>query len=290
MRSLLTLMVALAAFATMAAAVQIDVTTDPPLDAANLVRNADMEVAAGAEADGEPADWALSTAVPENFTADWPEGSGRNGSRALHLIAHDKVMSGYWNQVVPVTPGDYLFRGFYRTVSGRLLLYAHGRNTEIEPPVGVDARAYHGSSVASFLVPVFIPLEALTGPDPDTYYPFAVKVTVPEGLEQVTLSMGLYFTPGEVWFDDVSFGPAQVDLKLRVSGDGEQLEKVTVFQDEVEAPVYSSTDDPTCPAGRPLPEPFEVTVPDVPADGSYLIVAKTVGGELHRVHFPEEAQ
>ena len=286
MRIVLALLVALVAFATMAAAVEIDVTTDPPLDAANLVVNADME----AGTDAEPADWALSTAIPENFTVNLADGAGRDGSRALHMIAHDKVMSGYWNQVVPVTPGDYLFRGFYRTVSGRILIYAHGRNIEIEPPIGVDVRTYHGSSIASFLVPVFIPPEALTGPDPDTYYPFAVKVTVPEGLEQITLSMGLYFTPGEVWLDDISFGPAQVDLKLRVSGDGEPLEKVTVFQDGVEAPVYVSTDDPACAAGEPLPEPFEVTVPGVPVDGSYLIVAKTVDGDLHRVRFPEEAR
>jgi len=31
-------------------------------------------------------------------------------------------------------------------------------------------------------------------------------------------------------------------------------------------------------------------VPGVSVDGSYLIVAKTVDGDLHRVRFPEEAR
>jgi len=103
------------------------------------------------------------------------------------------------------------------------------------------------------------------------------------------LSMGMYFTLGEAWFDDVWFGPARMKLKLRVSGEGEQLEKLTVFHDGVEEPVYVSTDDPACSAGQPLPEPFEATV-DVPSGGSYLVVAKTVDGDLHRVRFTGEGQ
>lgn len=267
-----------------AAGVQIQVTTDPPLAAANLVQNPDMEQVR----DGEPDEWSFSTAVPENFDVGWAEGAGREGSAALHVLAHDKVMSGYWNQAVQAPPGTYLFRGWYRTVSGRMLMRAHGSNDDIQPPVGVDARTYHGSSVASFLVPVFIPREALTGPEPDTYYPFAVRVEVPDGLETIALSMGMYFTPGEAWFDDVWFGPAVVDMKLRAIREGEQLAEVTVFQDGVVEPVYASANDPAVGADDPLPEPFEVTVPGVATDGSYLIVAKTVAGDLHRVRFPEE--
>jgi hypothetical protein len=284
-RGRLAILLLLATAAT-AVAVEINVTTDPPLDAVNLVRNADMERGA----DGQAADWSFSTAIPENFTLGWPEGAGRNGSRALHIIAHDKVMSGYWYQEVPVQPGDYVFRGYYRTVTGRLLMYAHGTNTDVQPAVGVDARAFHGSSIASFLVPVFVPLEALAGPDPETYYPFSVKVAVPEGLEQITLSMGLYFTPGEVWFDDVWFGRATMQMRLNVSGEGERLESLRVLREGSATPLYSSASDPNCPAGQPLPEPFTVTLDAVPTDGDYVIEAKTVGGELQRIRFPEEAE
>lgn len=286
MRTVLAVMAAVATLAAPAAAVEVQVATDPPLDGANLVRNADMEEGA----DGEPADWSFSTAVPENFTIGWAEGEGRNGSRSLHVVAHDNVMSGYWGQAVPVRAGGYLFRGWYRTTGGRLLMYAHGRNTELDPPVGVDARAFHGSAIASFLVPVFIPREALTGPDPDSYHPFSVDVQVPEGLERITLSMGIYFTPGEAWFDDVWFGPATFDLKLRVSGEGEQLQQVRVLREGVETPVYTSADDPSCPPGRPLAEPFEVTVEDVATAGAYEIVATTIAGETHRVRFSGEVE
>ncbi|NLO05867.1 MAG: hypothetical protein GX131_08580 [candidate division WS1 bacterium] len=270
-----------------ASAVEITVSTDPPYEAANLAQNPGVEEGA----DGDPAIWNLSTAVPANFTVGRAEeGEGRNGTRALHMIAHDDVMSGYWYQSVPVEPGDYVFRGWYRTTGGRMLMYAHGRNTEIVPPVGVDARAFHGSSIASFLVPVFIPHEALTGPDPDTYYPFSVLATVPEGLEQITLSMGMYFTPGEAWFDDIWFGPAELDLTVRVTGEGQQIASLTVLREGVEAPVYRSADDPACPAGQPLPDPFEVTIEGVDMRGTYTIVAETTAGEEHRVLFPGEAQ
>jgi len=284
MRRILATVATLATLTCVAAAVEIDVTTDPPLQAANLVQNPDIE-----QVDGEaPAGWSFSTATPSNFTIGRAEGEGRNGSAALHLLAHDSVMSGYWAQTVGVKPGDYVFRGWYRTTGGRLLMYAHGSNTEVEPSVGVDARAYYGSSVASFLVPVFIPYEALAGADPGTYYPFSVAVNIPEGLEYLALSMGMYFTPGEIWFDDVWFGPAQVDLKITVAGEGKQLASVTVLQDGTEEPVYSSEDDPRCPPGRPLTEPFEATVEGISSGGSYTIIAGTADGDVHRVRFPRE--
>lgn len=269
-----------------AAAVEIEVTTTPELGEANLVRNPGIEDGA----DGEPAHWRFTTAMPDNFSVGWSEDEGRDGSGALHLVAHEKVMSGYWAQTVPVTAGDYLFRGWYRTTGGRLLMYAHGSNDDVTPAVGVDARTYHGAAIASFLVPVFIPPEALTGPDPDTYYPFSVPVEIPEGLEEIALSMGIYFTPGEAWFDDIWFGPARVDLNVRVTGDGETISQLTVFQDGVEEPLYSSEEDPACPADGPVPEPFEVTVSDVATDGSYLVAARTAEGELHRVRFPREVR
>ena len=283
MRAMLTVLAV--ALCWSAAAVEIEVTADPPPAEANLLQNPDMEQGAG----GEPAYWSFSTAVPENFIADRPDAEGRGGSRALHLVAHDKVMSGYWRQTVEVEAGEHLFRGWYRTTGGRMLMYAHGRNTEVDPPVGVDARTYHGTAIASFLVPVFIPREALTGPDPDTYYPFSVRVDVPEGLDYIALSMGMYFTPGEAWFDDAWFGPAKIDLKLRVSGEGDELQSVKVFQDGVEEPAYESEEDPRCPPGELLMEPFETTVA-VDVEGSYLIVAKTLGGDLQRVRFPEEGE
>ncbi len=286
MRMTALILAALGLVVAPAAAVTIELTTDQPRVEANLALNPAMEEGA----DGAPAHWSLSTAVPENFETAWVEGEGRHGSRALYLKAHENVMSGYWGQTVAVEPGSYIFRGFYRTTTGRLLMYAHGRNTDVEPPVGVDARVYAGSAIAGFLVPVFIPYEALAGADPDTYYPFSVQVEVPERLPTIALSMGMYFTPGEVWFDDVWFGPATLDLIIRVAGGGEQVGKLTVFDEDEVDPVYVSTNDPRCPVGGLLPDPFEVRLEDVRADARYLIVAKTADGDLTRARFPEEAR
>ncbi len=279
-------MVLAAALAAPAWAVEIEITADPPLAELNLARNPGMEEGAA----GEAAHWSFGTAVPENFETAWVEGEGRGGSHALYLKAHDSVMSGYWSQTVQVEPGRYVFRGYYRTTGGRLLMYAHGRNTEVEPPVGVDERTYAGSVIASFLVPVFIPYEALVGADPNTFYPFSVQVQVPERLPAIALSMGMYFSPGEAWFDDVWFGPAEFDLRVRVNAQGARIERVTVFDRDEEEPLYTSSEDAAYPAARPLPDPFEARIPRARNGRTYLAVARTADGELFRAYFPEEAQ
>lgn len=285
MRTALNMLIAMGLVAIPASGVQLEVSGDPPPET-NLLENPSMEKGAG----GEPAHWSFDTAEPDNFTTAWAEQEGVDGSRALYVRAHDDVMSGYWTQVVDTPPGVYTFSGLYRTTGGRLLMYAHGENTEVKPAFAVDARTYHGSAVASFLVPVFIPSEALTGPDPDTYYPFSVQVDVRQRIEQLKLSMGIYFTPGEAWFDEVSFRPATMNMTVQVRGEGEQIARLTVFEADQVEPVYRSDRDPDFADAEALPDPFEITLEDLPSGGDYLIVAKTVDDTLHRVHFPEEVE
>jgi hypothetical protein len=154
--------------------------------------------------DGRPLGWRFGTAEPAEFVADWGPG-GRTG-KCLHLTARSGKMSGYWGQTVPVEPGkSYVLQGYYRLAGGKLLCYVHG-STPVAggDRVSVDARFYRASMHNHWLTPVFLAPDVLAGPKPDVWYPFEVRFKVPPPMRAVSVSLGMYFTPGEVWFDDLS--------------------------------------------------------------------------------------
>jgi hypothetical protein len=177
--------------------------------ATNLVRNSSMEWGS----DDQPAHWTFDSGQPENFEAKWVDG-GRTGKRSLWLKAKTGKMSGYWKQVISVEPGQtYLFKGYYRLGGGRMLVWISGGGTlPDKTPVVVDERFEAQSSHGHWLEPVFLPPEALSGPDPNLWFPFQVKVTVPIPVKHLAFNVGMFFTPGEVWFDDLWAGLAETGL------------------------------------------------------------------------------
>jgi hypothetical protein len=174
---------------------------------ANLVANPGIEEGR----DGRPLGWRFGTAEPDNFVADWADG-GRSG-KCLHLKARSGKMSGYWGQTVAVEPGKtYEFNGYYRLAGGKILCYAHGRMTlPGGDSVSAEQRFYRASMHGHWLTPVFLAPEVLAGPKPDVWYPFELRLKVPPPIKAVSLSLGMYFTAGEAWFDDLWFGLAPSD-------------------------------------------------------------------------------
>jgi len=262
-------------------AAEITVTSDPPLPVPNLIVNGDIEQGAGDKA----ASWAFGTANPENFETGWRDG-GRSG-KCLWMKAKTGVMSGYYNQAVPVEPGkQYLFKGFYRLAAGKLLAYA---NSSLRLPdgrsVAVDERFYQGTMRGHWLVPVFLPPDALGGPDPNAWLPFRLDVKVPEGMKWVSLSLGLYFQPGEVCFDDLWAGLAQTDLTIGAKAAvGETLSRVVVKAVGVDKPVLDSgalkagsTDFSTVVKAQATDAVYEVTVTQ--GDGK-VVVRRYPDGEV----------
>ena len=187
-------------------AVEVKITADPPLPAANLVENPSVEAG-----ENEPAGWRFGTATPDNFVTRW-ENTGRTGDRSLYVKALDKVMSGYWNQDVTVEPGrDYIFSGYFRTSGGRLLIYAHARYERDGVAMSLSERLYAGSRRGHWLSPVFLPPEAMTDPEVDEWVSFSIPLTIPPEVAEIALSLGSYFSPGEAWFDDISLVPVTSD-------------------------------------------------------------------------------
>lgn len=269
----------LAGVLSVAQAAEIAVTSDPPLPVPNRVTNPGIEQA---DEQGKPLDWRFTTAKPEIYEVGRVEG-GRSG-HCLWLKANTDEMSGYWAQDVPVTAGTkQLFKGWWRLAAGKMLIYAHGR---ITLPDGrrraIDARDFHGTSRGHWLVPVFLPPDALGGPQPDEWYPFRLEADITEGFEQLALSLGLYFQTGEAWFDDLWAGLARTTLDLTVTApDGPALKRVVVTPVDGVKPVFDTKDLP--------PETREVkqTLPDLPTDAVYETVVTLADGQTVRRLYPE---
>ncbi len=259
---------------TAASAVEITVTTDPPVAAANLIANPSIE-----DGDGEPAAWRFGTAVPENFNNRW-ENTGRTGSRSLHVSAIEKVMSGYWTQAVNVQPGaSYLLAGYYRTSGGRLLIFAKANYERDGVAMHFDERFYAGSKRDHWLSPVFLPPEAMTDPEVDEWVRFEKMLEIPPEVSEIAISVGSYFSPGETWFDDIYLGPATTDLHVAVDPAGAQLKSVRII-DEAGTELYVS------PEGPVIIEPFEITVEDTQTQATWSVMATDTAGNETSVAYP----
>ncbi len=266
-----------------AIAAELSIAAEPPLPVANQVRNPGAENGR----DLLPEDWSFTTARPDIYTTGWVDG-GRSG-KCLWAKCRTSEMSGYWSQSVPVTAGlKHRFSGWYRLASGRLMCYAHGRGTLPDGRTRtIDQRVYQGTMRGHWLAPVFLAPEALGGPDPALWYPFRIEVEVTEGFTSLTFSAGLYFQPGEVWFDDLFAGLARTTLLPVVkAGEGETLRRVVVRQAGVDKPLHDTRE---LPAGA---REWHQRLADLPTDAVYEVEATLTDGRVVRQGYPttEEAR
>lgn len=239
----------------------------------NLAKNPSVETGG----DGQPDHWKFETGQPNNFEIKWTEG-GRTGNKSLWLKAKTGKMSGYWKQGIPVEPGrTYLFKGYYRLAGGRMLVWIAGEGTlPDKTKVVVDERFEALSSHGHWLEPVFLPPEALSGPDPNVWQPFQVKFKVPTPVRHLAFGVGIFFTPGEAWFDDLWAGLAEMDLVLQVEAKrDESIRRVLVRIVDNPSPVLDS---------GPLQDvrTFKETCKAQPVDGKYEVEIQLTSGKTVR--------
>jgi hypothetical protein len=247
-------------------AADIQITADPPLPVANILANPGFEDGA----DAQPAAWKFGTASPDNFVTGWAA-EGRTG-KAVCCKALSASMSGYWGQGVTLQPDtDYRLTGWFRLRGGKLLVYVHA------PPPTLNERFYATSMLNHFLVPVFLKPEYMRGA-PDTWQPLKMEFRTPAGLAAASVSLGMYFTAGEVWYDDFSLHVAKTTLKLKVT-DTEDLRSVQVKTAAGEV-VYDSG---VLAAGT---RALEHDCPGVSTEGSYVVVATGASGKTSTKQYP----
>jgi len=256
-------------------ALEVTVTSHPPLPAANLLANADIEQGPN----DQPASWRWGTATPENFVTGWAD-TGRSG-KCLYIKSLSPVMSGYWNQTVKVKPQtEYMLTGWFRLNGGKLLCYVNSRTADQRT---LDERFYAVSMRNSPLVPVFLKPEYTKGyVEVERWHPFRIPFTPVEKMEWVSVSAGMYFQAGEVWYDDFRLLPAKTELKLQVKAGDEGLGRVRVLAKGVEQPVFDS---------GPLAggtNSFEKTLLGLSTEAQYLIEATDSAGAKQVKAYPEE--
>lgn len=249
-----------------AQAADIQITADPPLPAVNILANPGFEEGAN----GRPAAWTFGTASPDNFVTAWPA-EGRTGS-AVYCKALSGSMSGYWNQSVRLEPDtDYRLAGWYHLRGGKLLVYVHAA-----PPT-LNERFYATSMWNHFLVPVFLKPAYVRGA-PDTWQPMKLEFHTPAGLTAASVSLGMYFTAGEVWYDDFCLQVAKTTLKLKVS-DAADLRSVEVRSVGGQV-VYASG---MLPAGT---RSVEHVCPGVSTESSYVVSVIDANGRTTTLRYP----
>jgi hypothetical protein len=252
-------------------AAEIQVSSDPPLPAPNLIANGGFE-----EGEGDlPAQWHWGTAAPDNFETQWTD-RGHTG-KAVYLKAQTGSMSGYWGQTVAVQPDtDYVMTGWFRLRGGKLLCYVHAA------PAGgpsLNERFYQLSLLNHALVPVFLKPEYMRGL-PDQWQPFRLPFHVPEKLTSVAVSAGMYFAAGEVLYDDFRLFRATTDLQVKVQAP-EGLAQVQVLAGDRKEPLFDS---------GPLKgdKQFERKLPGVSTETVYHVVVTTADGRQITRDYPAE--
>lgn len=268
-RTLMLMALLLAVGASWAADVQVLAT--PPLPLPNPVKNAGFEIV---DARGLPDEWKFTTANPENFEQNWVA-QGHFGPGSVRVMALTGIMSGYWTQSLLVKPDtEYVLRVWYRHGGGKMLIRAHGGNPEGRT---VDERFYDTSMRKHFLVPVFLKPEYMKGGDLNQWRLCRLPFKTIPNMEWISISLGIFFSGGEVWFDDVSVTEAKTDLTVRVTG---AVEKLRVLDEQGKAVFESGKSD----------QGLQKTLPGVASDGVYTIEVTEPGGNVRTMRYPEVAK
>lgn len=195
----------------------------------NRLQNADF---AQRGEDDLPAGWEFTTADPENFEVGWAE-VGRSGPGSARIVTHTGRMSGYLVQTVPVTEGERLMvLAHVRLNRGVVLLWLTGSPVMPDGTRGrFDERFELPSAKQFFLAPTWIKREYLRGPDPERWVPVVRAIDIP-AMEALRVGIGSYFARGEMFIDDAYVGPAQADLTIELTAQGQariaSVEVVTV--------------------------------------------------------------
>ncbi len=239
----------------------------------NLVKNPSIEEVAK----DQPKYWTFDSALKENFIISWTHG-GRTGKKSLGIKTQTGKMSGYWTQIVVVeSERTYLFKGYYRLGGGRILIWVSGEGAlPDKTKVKVDRRFYAASSRGHWLEPVFLPPEALSGPDPDVWLPFEIEVKVPAPITHLAFNMGLYFSHGKVYFDDLWVGLAEMDLDIDVkAAPEERIDRVVIRSAEPAKDIFDS--GPLAKAKN-----YEKTLKALPMNATYEVLVHLADGKVVR--------
>jgi len=110
--------------------------------------------------------------------------------------------------------------------------------------------------------------------------PFEVEVEVPAPITHLAFNMGLYFTPGEVHFDDLWVGLAEMDLNIDVkAASDEKIERVVVRSTTPAKDIFDS--GPLAKVNH-----YKKTLNAQPMNATYEVSVHMADGKVVREVYP----
>lgn len=185
------------------------------------------------------------------------------GSKCLYMSSKSNKFSGYWEQHIPVEAGKhYLFQMRARVNNSSLLVLLWGGM-----PGGkkFDERIAVSSSAADYLIPLYLRPEYTTELG-GGWELVNREFIVPEGMNTLLLSFGIFFAGGYILFDEISL--YQVELKnlpvrLKVAIPGRKIKSLKVNLQRTEGDIIfeRNFDAPVAT--------FDEVIPGTAADRAY---------------------
>ncbi len=178
-------------------------------------------------------------------------GAPRRGRRCLRI---DSFSSHYAQSiaqdVAAPAPGKYLVAAWVRLDGGFIQLRASGS--------GGDGASFHRTTALRCyrghpLVPEIVPLEHTAGVRDSDWHAVQMVVDVPAGIKSARVEVGLHFTPGRIWVDDLYFAPLTVEAPSEPASEPSSGEFSAVrgdWQREWDYPLIARIGIPGA-AGRP---------------------------------------
>jgi len=271
-RKLLALALLWLRLVTHAAPPSVRITVTPSLPEANLLSNSGI-----VDADaGQPKAWEFTTAQPANFETGRAD-VGRTDPGSLHIVTHTGAMSGYWGQPVAVASGAHLMvQARVRMTGGKFLLWLTGSPLGADGVRGRFDERYEAQSMKTFfLAPTWIRREYLRGPDPEQWFLVHKAITIPAGMNTLSVKLGSYFASGDMWIDDVYCGPARVDVRMDVAAASQAAGDAIVRVEVISIPGPVTVKD--FPGLGGVPE-WSGRADDLDASLDLLVRATTAGG------------
>lgn len=240
----------------------IEVSPDTKFGTTNILVNPDFE-------EGNLG-WNANTARPDLFAYEISN-HAVSGEKSAYIRAFDGLMSGYWSQSVNLNPGEkykYSFWGDIR--KGYMLCYVSGS--------GLDRRKYLSSYYDDVHYPVFLKADHMENLALPGWNKYSFEFVNSKNVEKAAVHLGIYFSKGEAYYDNVYFGIDTVKFGIKVKSNNNSIARIEVMDDlgtKVFEKNYSDS-------GREREEWF-----NVPADASHLeIVAYDGDGSMSRLLYP----
>jgi hypothetical protein len=257
-------------------AAEIQVTSQPPLPVANLLKNPSFDILDG------------------NFPSNWPI-RNEDISKYVHIIYHSKnghsggfvrfevgnaAIPAYLTQSVTVEPNTlYKYGGWIRYRFGNGLMHLSSVVTDRNRvDKSFDNRRYIYSWAQTPLVPNFVPEEWTDSPPFDKWCYIETDCKTLPGQQTLTFNLGSYFSRSSIDFDDVFLIPAITTLNLNVSGG--RLKRISVNDENGQVHWDSGT------LSKNLANYIQ-SIPNLPSTSRYLITCELANGSKIQKWYPE---